>query len=41
MPRIRLKNIQITEVMNYMANASGNKKEGILTAVYVVNTLKD
>jgi mono/diheme cytochrome c family protein len=41
MPRIRLKNIQIADVMNYISNSWGNKREGILTAEYVANILKN
>jgi hypothetical protein len=40
-PRIRFKNTQILEAMNYISNAWGNKREGIITAAYVVNILKD
>jgi mono/diheme cytochrome c family protein len=41
MPRIRLKNEQIVDVMNYISNAWNNKREEIITTEYVEHILKD
>jgi hypothetical protein len=41
MPRIKLKNRPILEVMNYIYTSWGNKLEGIIAPEYVVTILKD
>jgi hypothetical protein len=41
MPRSRLKNMQIADVMNYISSSRGNKREEIFTVGSMANILKN
>jgi hypothetical protein len=41
MPRIKLKNIHILQVINYIYTSWGNKREGTIKAEHEATILKD